>query len=108
MDRGTNLVTILAFEKQIEEHERAAIRLKRARNSLLNVTTLLPPEILGKFFHWNVINSFRTETLAGCRRTRTTPPPRLSPLVRGCLVPLSFGASGAILHGIGRVDTLVV
>ena len=55
MDREINLDSILALEKQIVEHERATIRLKRARNSLLNVSTFLPPEILGKIFRWNVI-----------------------------------------------------
>jgi hypothetical protein len=55
MDREINLDSIRALEKQIQEHERAIIRLKRARNSLLNVSTLLPPEILGSIFRWNVI-----------------------------------------------------
>ena len=55
MGREIHHDSILALEKQIEEHERAIIRLKRARNSLLNVSTLLPPEILGSIFHWNVI-----------------------------------------------------
>ena len=32
----------------------AIVKLKRARNSLLNISTL-PPEILGDIFHWNVI-----------------------------------------------------
>ena len=45
------------MEKQIglEEHEMAIIRLKRTRNSFLNVSTLLPPEILGNIFRWNDI-----------------------------------------------------
>ena len=55
MVREINIDSIRALEKQIEEHERAIIRLKRARNSLLNVSTLLPPEILGNIFRWNVI-----------------------------------------------------
>ena len=55
MDREVNLDSIRALEEQIEEHERAIIRLKRKRNSLLNVSTFLPPEILGKVFRWNVI-----------------------------------------------------
>jgi hypothetical protein len=56
MDREINLDSIRAVEEQIREHERAIIQLKRTRNSLLNVSTLLPPEILGKVFHWNVIS----------------------------------------------------
>jgi hypothetical protein len=54
MDRETNLDSIRALEKQIQEHERAIIRLKRVQNSLLNVSTL-PPEMLGSIFCWNVI-----------------------------------------------------
>ena len=48
--------SILALEKQIEEHEghkSIIIQLKHTRNSLLNVSTLLPPEILGTIFCWN-------------------------------------------------------
>jgi hypothetical protein len=55
MGRETNLDSIRALEKQIQEHERALIKLKRARNSLLNVSTFLPPEVLGSIFCWNVI-----------------------------------------------------
>ena len=47
-----NLDSISALEEQIREHEKAIIRLKRARNSLLDVSKL-PPEVLGKIFHWN-------------------------------------------------------
>ena len=43
------------MEKQIKDHERAIIQLKRARNSLLNVSTHLPLEILGNVFLPNVI-----------------------------------------------------
>jgi hypothetical protein len=55
MDREINLDSIRALEQQIQEHERAIIQLKRARNSLLNVSTLLPPEVLGNIFGWNVV-----------------------------------------------------
>ena len=55
MVREINLDSIQALEAQIQEHERTLIKLKRARNSLLNVSTLLPPEILGRVFRWNVI-----------------------------------------------------
>jgi len=56
MDRETNIESIRALEKQIDEHhdKRARIHLKRVRNSLLNISTL-PPEILGDIFHRNVI-----------------------------------------------------
>ena len=55
MDREVNLDSIRVLEKQIREHEKAIIQLKRARNSLLNMSTLLPPEVLGRIFRWNVI-----------------------------------------------------
>jgi len=58
MDWEINLDSILALEKQIEGHEgheQTIIQLKRTRNSLLNVSTLLPPEILGGIFRCNVI-----------------------------------------------------
>jgi hypothetical protein len=55
MDRERNLDSIRELEKQIQEQERALTQLKRARNSLLNVSTLLPPEVLGNIFRWNVI-----------------------------------------------------
>jgi hypothetical protein len=66
MDREINLDSIRALEEQIQEHERAIVQfkqeherailqLKRARNSLLNVSTLLPPEVLGCIFQWNVV-----------------------------------------------------
>ena len=53
MDCETNIDSIRALEEQIREHERTIIKLKRTRNSLLNVSKL-PPEILGKIFSWNV------------------------------------------------------
>ena len=53
MDCETNIDSIRALEEQIGEHERAVIRLKRIRNSLLNISKL-PPELLGKIFRWNV------------------------------------------------------
>lgn len=48
-----NIGSIQALEQQIKEHELAIIRLKRSRNSLLNVSRL-PPEILGDIFRRNV------------------------------------------------------
>jgi hypothetical protein len=53
MDRETNVDSIRALEEQIKEHEKAIIKLKRTRNSLLNVSTF-PPEVLGNIFRWNV------------------------------------------------------
>ena len=41
------------MDEQIREHETAIAKLKRTRNSLLNVYKI-PPEVLGKIFGWNV------------------------------------------------------
>ena len=48
-----NIKSIRDFEEQIKEHEAAIVKLKRVRNSLLNVSKL-PPEVLGDVFRWNV------------------------------------------------------
>jgi len=45
---------IRALDEQIKELERTIIKLKRARNSFLNISKL-PPEVLGQVFSWNVI-----------------------------------------------------
>ena len=49
-----NFESIRALEEQIKDHEMAITKLKRGRNSLLNVSRL-PPEVLGDIFRWNVI-----------------------------------------------------
>ena len=49
-----NIDSILALEKQIEEGAEDVIRLKCARNSLLNISARVPPEILGHIFCWSV------------------------------------------------------
>ena len=55
MDREINVDSIRALDEQIRENgfEWATIKLKRMRNSLLNVSKL-PPEVLGNIFSWNV------------------------------------------------------
>jgi hypothetical protein len=50
MDREINIDSILALDAGI-------IRLKRSRNSLLNIARV-PPEILGKIFYLNVMPEF--------------------------------------------------
>ena len=50
-----NIESILALEKRIKEGTGDIIQLKRTRNSLLNISTRVPPEILGYIFRWNVI-----------------------------------------------------
>ncbi|KAF9782929.1 hypothetical protein BJ322DRAFT_182428 [Thelephora terrestris] len=54
MGPETNISSILSLERQIEEGTGDVIQLKRARNSLLNISRM-PPEILGDIFHWIVI-----------------------------------------------------
>ena len=54
MDRETNIDSIRALDEQIIEYERTVIKLKRTRNSLLNVFKL-PPEVLGNVFRWGVV-----------------------------------------------------
>ena len=52
MGRETNIRSIQALEEQIEEGKGDIIKLKRDRNSLLNISTRVPPEILGYIFVW--------------------------------------------------------
>jgi len=46
---------IRALEKQIEEGNGDTIGLKRTRNSLLNISARVPPEILGGIFAWCLV-----------------------------------------------------
>ena len=54
MGLETNIESIVALEKQIEDGEGDVIKLKRTRNSLINISTGVPPEILGSIFAWIV------------------------------------------------------
>ena len=55
MGREVNMDSIRALEKQIEEGKGDSIELKRTRNSLLNITARVPPEILGDVFAWCLV-----------------------------------------------------
>ena len=55
MGREANIDLIRALEKRIGEGKGDKIKLKRERNSLLNISTRLPPEILGQIFTWNLV-----------------------------------------------------
>jgi hypothetical protein len=55
MGHEINADSIRDLEKQIEEGPGDVIQLKRTRNSLLNISTCIPPEILGSVFRWNVV-----------------------------------------------------
>ena len=54
MGKEVNIESIRALEGQIEEGKGDAIKLKRARNSLLNISTRVPPEILEDIFSWTL------------------------------------------------------
>ena len=53
LNRETNIESILALDEQIREQEKVTAKLKRARNSSLNISKL-PPELLSNIFRWNV------------------------------------------------------
>ena len=55
MGLETNIDSIRALETQIKEGEGDVIMLKRARNSLLNISTRVPPEIIGYIFDWSLV-----------------------------------------------------
>ena len=54
MGREVNEDRIRDLEKKIGEGTGDIIQLKRVRNSLLNISTRVPPEILGSIFSWRV------------------------------------------------------
>ena len=68
MGRETNEDRIRELEKKIEEGTGDTIQLKRARNSLLNVSTRIPPEILGYIFRWRVLRNGRYNNLSEPRK----------------------------------------
>ena len=49
-----NIESIKALEMQIEEGRGDPVKLKRARNSLLNISKLVPPELLGDILSWTL------------------------------------------------------
>ena len=55
MGRETNISSIRALEKHIKEGKGDITKLKRARNSLSNISTRVPPEILGYIFVWSLV-----------------------------------------------------
>ena len=91
--REINIDRIHDLEKQVGEGAGDIVKLKRARNSLLNISTIvpprvvtglrIPPEILGFVFHWNVIPDVSLP-LGSIAEWHLQFLPRLSPFVRGC------------------------
>ena len=55
MSNEINIKSILDLDKQIMDQETSIIKLKRTRNSLLNVSRI-PAEILGEIFCWNTVS----------------------------------------------------
>jgi len=53
-----NADSILVLEKRIEEGLGDVIQLKGTRNSLINISTIVPPELLGQVFRWNTIPDY--------------------------------------------------
>ena len=54
MDRETNSELIETLDQQIAEGKGDTIKLKRTRNSLLNISIRIPPEVLGYIFVWAI------------------------------------------------------
>ena len=67
MGRETDVDSILALDKRIEELTAELIRLKRSRNLLLHVAHL-PPEILGYIFRFNIIAEVGAPQFAGIHK----------------------------------------
>ena len=55
MGNEINIDSIRALEKWIEEGQGDVIKLKRTRNSLLNISTRVPPETLGSILAWTLV-----------------------------------------------------
>ena len=65
MGREINEGHIRHLDKKIREGIGDTIQLKRTRNSLLNISTRLPPEILGHIFRWRVVRNIDHPRLCG-------------------------------------------
>ena len=68
MGREINADSIRDLEEQIEEGAGDIIQLKRTRNSLLNISARVPPEILGSIFRWNVTPGGAPPYFAGLQK----------------------------------------
>jgi len=67
MGHETNVDSILALDKRIEEATAELVRLKRSRNSLLTVTRV-PPEILGYIFRFKITTEVSDPKFAGIQK----------------------------------------
>ena len=68
MGHEINIDRIRNLEKEIEGGVGDIIELKRARNSLLNISVIIPPEILGSIFCWNVTPDGGLPRIGGFRK----------------------------------------
>ena len=68
MGHEINIDRIRNLEKEIEGGVGDIIELKRARNSLLNISVIVPPEILGSIFCWNVTPDGGLPRIGGFRK----------------------------------------
>ena len=89
-----NIDSILALERQTKEGTGDVIHLKRFRNSLLNISTRIPPEILGTSF---VGASSLKKNLAGYGGVLTTSSSSVTTGSKSPPAPLNFGIFGATL-----------
>jgi hypothetical protein len=67
MGRETDVGSVLALDKRIEELTAELIRLKRSRNSFLPVAHV-PPEILGCIFRFNITTELGDPQFAGIQK----------------------------------------
>jgi hypothetical protein len=67
MGRETDVGSVLALDKRIEEVTAELIRLKRSRNSFLPVART-PPEILGHIFHFSITTELGDPKFAGIQK----------------------------------------
>jgi len=87
------------LERRIEEGKGDIIKIKRARNSLLNIPMRIPPEILGYNLHLEHRPEANSRAVLRITLRRVTkgilqPPPRLPPLVRGRISHSARPAAG--------------
>ena len=110
MGPEANIHSIKALEKQIEEGSGDIIKLKRARNSLLNISTRVPPEILGCILVWTLVretgrllySASPHHTSTGYKRVPTTSFSFATTGSMSLLAHQSFGVSGEAHWRFGR------
>ena len=109
--REPNIHSIRALDKQIEEGRGDMVKLRRTRNSLLNISTCVPPEILGEIFVWSLAReagtSLHSQHFEGLRRGSYNFLLVCHHWFEVDPAPRKFGASGGTPCRIGRNATTV-